>query len=274
MNRFIHILRRAKKNQLFKIALIRPRYFFLLFKIRVIESLGIDVFFLSPRFLMIYLFEEFNLKKKKNFDLKKFGNYFLDLKKVNNDKKFIVYSGGVGKNISFDKEITKHFDCKARLFDPTPESIKYMKNINLKNIFFYPYALYKENKKVKIFFDRFNQVKSNSITNFLNFDKNDFYFCNAYNIPYFMKKFNDTSIEVLKLDIEGVTMEVVLNCFQNKIFPNQMLLAIEVPMNYQKFFKFYKNLKKFVLDLKKHYEVINLRDRSRGVELEILCIKK
>ena len=35
------------------------------------------------------------------------------------------------------------------------------------------------------------------------------------------------------------------NCFKNNIFPQQILLALEVPMNYFEFFNFYKKLKKF-----------------------------
>lgn len=274
MKNFINIIENAIKTNLFKIIFVRPRYFFLLFKIRVVERFGIDLFFLSPRFLIIYIFEEFSLLKKKNYNLKKFGNYFLDTDKIKRNKSNIVYSGGVGRNISFDEDITTELNCKARLFDPTPSSIEYMKNKQTDKILFYPYAIFKENQSVKIYFDKYNQVKSNSISNFLNFDKNDFYYCDAFNIPYLMEKFNDKFIDILKLDIEGVAIEVIENCFEKDIYPTQMLLAIEVPMNYFEFFKFYKKLKKFILLLKKNYEVINLRDRSRGVELEILCIKK
>lgn len=274
MKKFLNFILNINYRGLFRLILIRPRYFFLLFKIRVIEKYtGVDPFFLSPRFLLIYFFEERNLKKLNDYSLKKLGNYLLDINRIKKNTP-LLYSGGVGANISFDEEFIKETNGYARLFDPTPACSEFMKDKVSKNLKFYPYALYKNNTKTKIYFDRFNQVRSNSISNFLNFNETDFYYCDTYNIPTLIKKFKDDKIDVLKLDIEGVSIEVVLNCFENNIYPDQIIIAIEVPMNYQKFFKFYRELKIFYKFLEKNYELINLRNRSRGVEMEILCLKK
>lgn len=260
------------KSDLFKIIFKEPRYFFFLFKIQVLEKIFGDLYYLSPRHLLIKLFEDKNLQNINYKKLKKFGNYYLDPDKLENN--LILYSGGVGTNISFDLALIKEYNCKAKLFDPTPESIEFMKNKVNSLLNFYPYAIYHENKIVKIFFDKYNLVKSNSIQNILNFDKNSFYHAQAYNIPYLMNKFNDNKIDILKLDIEGVSIDVIKNCFKEQIFPSQIILAIEVPRNYLKFIKFYKELKILFLNLKNKYELINLRERSRGVEMEILLIKK
>ena len=273
LNKYYYLFIENLKSDIFKIMFIKPRYFFLLLRVNILEGIFGDLYFLSPRCLIIKLFEDKNLKKKEKFNLKKIGNYFLDIKKINK-KKAIIYSGGVGTNISFDKTLVKAINCKVRLFDPTPESISFMKNKTSKNLFFYPYAIYQRNKKVKIYFDKYGLVKSNSITNFLEFDKKSYYYCEAYNIPFLKKKFKDKTIDILKLDIEGVAIEVIENCFKNNIFPQQILLALEVPMDYFKFIDFYKKLKKIIFKLSKKYELINLRNRSRGIELEILCIKK
>jgi len=274
LKKFLNFILNINYKGLLRLISIRPRYFFLLFKIRVIEKyIGIDPFFLSPRFLLIYFFEEKNLKNKNDYQLKELGNYFLDVDRIKKDTP-LLYSGGVGANISFDKEFIKETNGYARLFDPTPSCSDFMKDKISENLKFYPYALYKDNTKTKIFYDRFNQVRSNSISNFLNFNESDFYYCDTYNIPTLIKKFNDDEIDVLKLDIEGVSIEVVENCFDNNIYPDQIIIAIEVPMNYQKFFKFYSQLKSFFKKLNKNYNLINLRNRSRGVEMEILCLKK
>ncbi len=261
-------------SNIFKIIFLKPRYFFFLFKIRILSPLIGDTYYLSPRCLTIKLFEDRNFKQKKDFNLKKFGNYFLDFKMINKNSKTIVYSGGVGKNISFDKELEKKISCKLRLFDPTPESIQFMKKKTTKKLSFYPYAIYKKNKKVKIYYDKHGLVKSNSISNYLGFDKKSFYYCNAHNLPFLKKKFKDKAIDILKLDIEGVAMEVIENSMKNNILPKQILLALEVPLNYFEFIKFYKKLKIFVAKISKNYELINIRDRIRGVEIEILCILK
>jgi FkbM family methyltransferase len=272
LTKYFNLFIQNLKSDIFKIIFIKPRYFFLLLRVNILEGIFGDLYFLSPRCLLIKLFEDKNLKKKENFNLKKFGNYLLDAKKIK--KKSIVYSGGAGTNISFDKAIIKKKYSKVRLFDPTPESISFMKNKTSKKLLFYPYAIYQRNKKVKIYFDKYGLVKSNSITNILGFDKKSYYYCHAYNIPFLKKKFKDKTIDILKLDIEGVAIEVMENCFKNNIFPQQILLALEVPMNYFEFFDFYKKLKKFISKLSKKYELINVRDRSRGVELEILCVKR
>ena len=273
LNKYYYLFIENLKSDIFKIMFIKPRYFFLLLRVNILEGIFGDLYFLSPRCLIIKLFEDKNLKKKEKFNLKKIGNYFLDIKKINK-KKAIIYSGGVGTNISFDKILTKEIDCKVRLFDPTPESISFMEGKTSKKLFFYPYAIYKKNKRVKIYFDKYGLVKSNSISNFLGYDKKSYYYCDAYCIPFLKNKFKDKAIDILKLDIEGVAIEVLENCFKNNIFPQQILLALEVPMDYFEFIDFYKKLKKIIFKLSKKYELINLRNRSRGIELEILCIKK
>lgn len=69
MKKFLNFILNINYKGLLRLISIRPRYFFLLFKIRVIEKyIGIDPFFLSPRFLLIYFFEEKNLKNK-NYNL-------------------------------------------------------------------------------------------------------------------------------------------------------------------------------------------------------------
>ena len=251
-----------------------PRFSFLLFQIRYIERYtGIDTFFLSIRRLIIYLIETFYLKNQRSITLNDYGNYKLVEKKI--PKKPIVYSGGVGTNISFDLAIHKKHNAKVRLFDPTDNSINFMKKYNnKKNFFFYPVALYHQNKKVKIYFDSTNRVKSNSITNFLEFDKKSFYYCDAQNLSQLIKKFKDKKIDILKLDIEGVAENLLLQAFNKKIYPTQIIFALEVPLNYVKYYKF---IIKFIYLsglMKKKYKLYNLRNRSRGVEMEILAIKK
>jgi len=40
--------------------------------------------------------------------------------------KSVIYSGGVGSDISFEHELVKKFDCAVVLFDPSPTGIKTM----------------------------------------------------------------------------------------------------------------------------------------------------
>ncbi len=256
------------------IIILTPRYSFLLFQIRYIERFtGIDTFFLSPRRFLIYIIECITLNDLKRIKLHDYGNYKLLKNKI--PKNPIVYSGGVGTNISFDLELLRIHGGKVRLFDPTPSSIKYMHKFkNNKKIKFYPTALYHKNERVKIYFDPTNRVKSNSISNFLNFNKKSFYKVNAKNILYFVKKNKDQKIDILKLDIEGVAEDLLIHTLKNNIKPKQIIFALEVPMNYLKFFYFIKKFLLIIKILKKDYNLYNIRNRSRGVESEILAILK
>ena len=139
---------------------------------------------------------------------------------------------------------------------------------------FYPYALFHKNKRVKLFLDPTNRVKSASVTNFFSFDKKSFFMATAYNLSTLKKKFEDKSIDILKLDIEGAAEDLILDGFRKNIYPIQIVSAFEVPLNYIEFFKFIKKILFLIKILEKNYTVYNIRARSRGVEMEILAVKK
>ena len=268
INRFISLI---KKISLF---IRTPRLTILIFQIRFIERyFKIDLFFLSPRRLIIYMIEFFLLKNSNSYKFQHYGNYQLKKNKI--PKNPIVYSGGVGTNVSFDVEILKKHKGVVRLFDPTKSSINYINSLRkIENLKFYPYALYYKNKKVKLYKDPSNRIKSTSINNFLEFDSKSFYHAQAYNLPYLMKKFKDQKIDILKLDIEGVAEDLILDLFNNGKYPSQIVSAFEIPLNYIKFFKFLGKFFKLIKVINKKYNLYNLRYRSRGVEMEILAIKK
>tara|TARA_A100001015_G_scaffold107034_1_gene118773 strand:+ start:258 stop:1283 length:1026 start_codon:yes stop_codon:yes gene_type:complete len=306
-------------NKIF-IVLKTPRVSFLLFQARFVERyLGIDLFFVSPRRLIIHFIERFYFKSSKGQKFSEYGNYFLKKNLV--PKNPVVYSGGIGKNISFDLTFFKLHKGLLRLFDPTKSSIvnmaKYKKNkkiqiinpgdsnlrrgaiidkkkfLNInkelsykkrkiatgktvflnKKIKFYHFALYYKNKKVKLFEDNTNRISSASIKNVFHFDKKNFFVANAYNIPTLKSSFKDKSIDILKLDVEGVSENLILNCFENNIYPRQIVSAFEVPLNYIEFYKFVKNFISFIKILKTNYTIYNIRNRGIGIEMEILAIK-
>jgi len=72
-----------------------------------------------------------------------YGGFYIcpDLLKYNNGEK-IIYSIGIGEDISFDLDIIKEFpNCKIYAFDPTPKSIEWIKKQHLpKNMIFFHLA--------------------------------------------------------------------------------------------------------------------------------------
>ena len=56
----------------------------------------------------------------------KYGGFYLNPDLINKDS--IVYSFGIGEDISFDMDMIYRHSCKVYGFDPTPKSIKWAKD--------------------------------------------------------------------------------------------------------------------------------------------------
>lgn len=68
-----------------------------------------------------------------------FNIYDDELKKKTNP---VVYSFGVGEDISFDLKLIEKYNCEIYAFDPTPKSIDWIAKQNLSDKFhFYPYGI-------------------------------------------------------------------------------------------------------------------------------------
>src|ERR1700682_4716227 len=52
----------------------------------------------------------------------------------------VVYSFGVGEDISFERELIQRFEARVHAFDPTPRSLRWLKSQALpKGFFFHDY---------------------------------------------------------------------------------------------------------------------------------------
>ena len=81
-----------------------------------------------------------NLRISKNWFGSEYGGFYLHSEILN--QKSIIYSLGVGLDITFDSEIIDLLNCKVFAFDPTPKSINWVKdNVLIKNFYFSPYGI-------------------------------------------------------------------------------------------------------------------------------------
>jgi len=75
---------------------------------------------------------------------------------------WIIYSGGVGQDSSFDEAVMERFGCTVHMFDPTPHAIEHVearKALNAaltKHAVFKPVGLWRENTTLKFFAPRTN----------------------------------------------------------------------------------------------------------------------
>ncbi|MCX6262782.1 MAG: hypothetical protein NTY95_18425, partial [Bacteroidia bacterium] len=59
----------------------------------------------------------------------RYGGFYVCPEFLNRNS--IIYSFGIGEDISFDKAMIENHDCQVFGFDPTPKSINWVKSQNL-----------------------------------------------------------------------------------------------------------------------------------------------
>lgn len=125
--------------------------------------------------------------------------------------KSIVYSFGVGFDLSFSEDVVKKLNCNVFAFDPTPKSCSYVREAELskdERFHFYEYGLSAQSGIERFHLPENDEYVSGSI---IEYDgvKKDF-------IEVEMKSLSDISnllgheyVDVLKMDIEGSEFAVI-----------------------------------------------------------------
>lgn len=168
----------------------------------------------------------------------------------------IVYSGGVGEDMSFDLNLNAKYGCSIILIDPTHKAIKhyqevnnyynmpnfsftgkiqndYIKNIknlqtDFKKFHFLNQGLH-SSKGTKKFYKQFN-------TNYVSQSLIPGMFGSEYDIvevdtiANIMTMYNHTHIDLLKLDIEGSEVEVLNNMLDDEIYPKYLCIEFDLKL--------------------------------------------
>jgi FkbM family methyltransferase len=161
----------------------------------------------------------------------------------------VCYSGGVGKDITFETEIAEKYNCEVYLFDPSPTGIETAKNNQKKNLKFYPIGLAGNDGVIN--FSTPDDMNEGSYrvpiesSNILQFE--------CKKLSNIMKSNNHYLVELVKLDIEGFEYEVVKDLMNSNLKINQICLE------YHHFFKNISILKtiKSILLLRKNGYILH-----------------
>jgi FkbM family methyltransferase len=127
----------------------------------------------------------------------------------------LIYSGGVGKSISAELELTRYFDCRIELFDPSPTGLRTMSEPANRDprITFHPIGLGAVTGQLA--FDPPRNAEEGSFrlpeqsAGALSFD------CVA--LSEFAARNNTLKIDLLKLDIEGFEYGVLEDVLSSKL---------------------------------------------------------
>ncbi len=139
-------------------------------------------------------------------------------------KDSIIYSFGIGEDISFDLEIIKKFGCKVYAFDPTPKSINWLKKQDLPDDFYYyDYGIADFDGLAKFFPpDNPNHVSHTIL--YKDTTKENIVEVQFYKLESILNKLGHKRIDVLKMDIEGAEYKVIDDILKLDIDINQILI--------------------------------------------------
>jgi len=155
-----------------------------------------------------------------------FGNRFAEWTffpdKINMDS--IVYSFGVGQDISFETELIKHYNLQIYAFDPAPESIRWLQGQQLPDNFqFYPFGLANKDGFVSFMIPDNPKLSSLRITDSESVD-NKTLTLEVRKLSTILNVLGNSKIDILKMDIEGAEYLVIDDIVAASVEINQLLI--------------------------------------------------
>jgi FkbM family methyltransferase len=165
----------------------------------------------------------------------------------------IVYSGGVGEDMSFDIILNSKYNCNIFLIDPTKRAIKHYNEVsnyynkginftgNIQNDYYNKIKNYKPNFDNFFYINKglldcntnlkfYRQINENYVSQSLieNMFSNNYDIVEVDSIKNIMKENNHTKIDLLKLDIEGAEIKVLEQMFNDNIYPTYLLIEFDL----------------------------------------------
>ncbi|MCX8090619.1 MAG: FkbM family methyltransferase [Verrucomicrobiae bacterium] len=132
----------------------------------------------------------------------------------------VVYSGGVGSDISFEHDLVRRFGCNVLLFDPSPTGLETMGRAEnqIPQFRFYPIALAGRNGRLRLA----PPLDSRDASWFANPHVRDGLEVACRDLETLMRDHGHEHIDLLKLDIEGCEYEVVDQILKRRLAVRQL----------------------------------------------------
>lgn len=143
------------------------------------------------------------------------------------DENAVVYSFGVGEDISFELALMEHLKLHIHAFDPSPRSIDWVQQQSLRKEFhFYSYGLSAQDGKITFIepdqegihslmkADPIHEGNAGLVTHQLP----------VHRLPTILAKLGHDRIDILKMDIEGAEYEVIEDIIHASVPISQVLI--------------------------------------------------
>ena len=173
---------------------------------------------------------------------------------MNLNTESIIYSAGVGEDISFDLHLQSIYDCSIFLIDPTARSKVHYKEIlnyfstnnwkfsgNLQadyensisrldidssKLKYISFGLWDSIDELKFFKQKNQNNVSQSLIN--NMFSSDYDIVHTKTLKDIMEENHHSHIDLLKLDIEGAEVRVLKNMLDSKIYPKYLCIEFDL----------------------------------------------
>lgn len=153
----------------------------------------------------------------------KYSGFFLHPDLLN--ERSVVYSFGIGEDISFDEAVIDRFGCRIYGFDPTPKTIRWLKNKPLPPGFhFEPVGIAAASGTMDFYLPKNPEFVSGSTHIHHELNENEKISVPVRTLPDIMSRLGHTHVDVLKMDIEGSEYEVIDSLLAAEVSFDQLLL--------------------------------------------------
>lgn len=140
----------------------------------------------------------------------------------------IVYSFGIGEDLSFSEDIDRRLSAQIYAFDPTPKSIRFVKNHFLyqkDNFHFIAAGISVEDCSSHFYLPENENYVSGSLIKRDGL-KSDYVEVELRKLKSFMDMLGHKQIDILKMDIEGSEFEVVPHILRDNISFSQLCVEV------------------------------------------------
>jgi FkbM family methyltransferase len=161
--------------------------------------------------------------KKKSWYGNKYGGFYIIPELLNADS--IMYSFGIGEDVSFDMDVINNHGCQVFAYDPTPRSIEWISRQDLPNNFhFQPYGIHSIDAESAFYLPKNKAYVSGSLSLTEISDEREKISVPVFRLKTLMEKNRHDHISVLKMDIEGAEYEVIEDIINSGIQVQQVLV--------------------------------------------------
>jgi len=145
----------------------------------------------------------------------------------------IVYSLGIGTDISFDLELISKYNLNVFAFDPTPKSLEWLSGQILPEKFkYFPIGISDHDGSMEFFApDNQNHTSFTIVEKVYHKNNDQKIKAEVKRISTIVNELKHTSIDILKMDIEGAEYDVIEDIIKSSIPIKQILIEFHHRFN-------------------------------------------